>query len=85
MERQIVLNGRVLTYELSRKRVRNINLRISPDGVIKVSCPGRTTIAEVENFMRSETDFIFRDALTAITDSKMSGEIRRISESKRRW
>lgn len=60
MERQIELNGRVITYELSRKRVKNINLRINPDGVIKVSCPGRTSIAEVENFMRLESDFIFR-------------------------
>ena len=34
---------------------------------------------------RDKTEFILRDCLSSITDSKMSGEIRRIAESKRRW
>ena len=34
---------------------------------------------------KSKTEFILRDCLRSITDSKMSGEIRRIAESKRRW
>lgn len=60
MIRQIILDGRPLEYELTRKRVRNINLRINPDGSVKVSCPSRTTVAEVESFLRSESAFIFR-------------------------
>ena len=34
---------------------------------------------------KDKTEFILRDCLSSITDSKMSGEIRRIAESKRRW
>ena len=60
MLRQIVLDGKTLEYELTRKRVRNINLRINPDGSVKVSCPARTSVAEVERFLRSESAFIFR-------------------------
>ena len=60
MLRQIILDGKTLEYELTRKRVRNINLRINPDGSVKVSCPARTSVAEVESFLRSESAFIFR-------------------------
>ena len=41
MERKLVLDGRILTYELERKQVKNINLRIRPDGSIYVSAPRR--------------------------------------------
>ena len=60
MLRQIILDGNTIEYELTRKRVRNINLRINPDGSVKVSCPSRTSIAEVEHFLRMETAFILR-------------------------
>ena len=36
MERQIVLDGQIIVYDLTRKRVKNINLRINPDGTVKV-------------------------------------------------
>lgn len=60
MLRQILIDGQIYVYNLTRKRVKNINLRINPDGTIKVSCPSRTTIGEVENFMRNESAFIRR-------------------------
>ncbi len=67
MLRQIVINGQILVYDLSRKRVKNINLRIGVDGQIKVSCPNRTSIGEVESFLRAESDFIAR-SLSKIND-----------------
>ena len=42
-------------------------------------------ITKKMDLTRDKTEFVLRDGLTAITDSKMSGEIRRITESKRRW
>ena len=60
MLRQIVIDGQIYVYELSRKRVKNINIRINHDGAINVSCPNRTTIGEVEAFMRAESAFIIR-------------------------
>ena len=31
MIKQIVLNGRTISYDLERKNVKNLNLRIKPD------------------------------------------------------
>ena len=42
-------------------------------------------ISKKREMTKDRTDFILRDYLTTLTDSKMSGEIRRIAESKRRW
>ena len=42
-------------------------------------------ITKKRDLTRGKTDFVLRDYLTALTDSKMSGEIRRVAESKRRW
>ena len=60
MLRTITLDGKTIVYELTRKRVRNINLRINPDGSVKVSCPYRVTTDEVERFLRTESSFIFK-------------------------
>lgn len=60
MLRQIIIDGRLVEYELIRKRVKNLNLRINPDGSVKVSCPNRTSIAEVESFMKAESQFIIK-------------------------
>ena len=60
MLRQVILDGKIIEYELTRKRVRNINLRINPDGSVKVSCPARTSVAEVERFLVTESAFILR-------------------------
>lgn len=43
-----------------RKRVRNVNLRVRPDGSVLVSAPPRIPSAEVERFVRSREDWIAR-------------------------
>ena len=58
MIRSIILDGREIRYDFQRKRVKNINLRIKPDMSIYVSAPARTSLAEVESFMRLKRDFI---------------------------
>ena len=60
MRRQIVLKGRIIEYDLSRKRIVNLNLRVTADGQVRVSCPMRTSLAEVESFLETEADFIFK-------------------------
>lgn len=52
-------DGRTLTYELTRKRVKNINFRPKEDGVVYVSANTRATVAEVERFLREHADFFF--------------------------
>ena len=58
MERRIELCGRLVCYELERKRVKNINLRIKPDGSVRVSAPARVPLREIEDFMRRKDAFI---------------------------
>jgi len=60
MLKTILLDGRSLEYEFERKRVRNINLRIRHDGSVYVSCPKYIAVREVEEFLRTKSDFIFR-------------------------
>lgn len=52
-------DGRTLTYELTRKRVKNINFRPKEDGVVYVSANTRATVAEIERFLCDRADFFF--------------------------
>ena len=47
-----------LTYTFERKNIRNINLRIRPDGGVYVSAPEKAEISAVERFLSSKTDYI---------------------------
>lgn len=58
MKRTVLLNGRCVEYELSVKQVKNINLRIKPDGSVCVSANRFVPIHMIENFMISRADFI---------------------------
>ena len=60
MIRKILLNGRELYYDLQRKRVKNMNLRIKPDMTIHVSANSHVSVKVIEEFMRSKADFILR-------------------------
>ena len=51
---------RVLTYELERKAVKNLNLRVRRDGTVHLSIPRRTTIAAVESFLAGHEDWILQ-------------------------
>lgn len=44
-------SGKRLSYELERKAVGNINLRVRPDGSIYVSAPLRTPQESIESFL----------------------------------
>ncbi len=51
-------NGRTICYDLVRKRVKNINLRIRPDGSITVSAGERVPIKRVQEFILSKAEYI---------------------------
>jgi predicted metal-dependent hydrolase len=44
-------DGRKITYELTRKNVRNINMRFGDDGTLKISAPKRVTVTYIENLI----------------------------------
>lgn len=57
-ECHICLAGEELSYELTFKKVKNINLRIRSDGTMAVSAPKYVGKKRVEDFLYSRTDWI---------------------------
>jgi len=58
MLKTIVLEGKAINYELQRKKVKNLNLRIRKDGSIYVSAPKALSMAYIESFLRSNSAYI---------------------------
>ncbi len=58
MLKHITLNGNKVTYDLQRKKVKNINLRIKVDGTVTVSASARVSVKFIEDFLTSKADFI---------------------------
>ena len=56
--RRLLIDSTELTYLLTRKQVKNINLRIRSDGTVAVSAHPRVTIDRIEQFICREADFI---------------------------
>lgn len=60
MMRQVSCEHRVLEYQLTRKSVKNINLRIKPDGRILVSANSRVPLTFLDDFVRKNQEYIIR-------------------------
>ena len=60
MNREIILGDRTIKYDLQYKKVKNINLRIKPDGSINVSANKRVPQKVIDEFIISKADFILR-------------------------
>ena len=58
MKKELILNGRAVPYELERKRIKNLNLRIKPDGSVHISAPRLMPAGFIESFLLSKADFI---------------------------
>lgn len=48
-----------LTYLLERKMVKNINVRIKPEGIVQVSANEKVPIEVIEDFLKQKQDYIF--------------------------
>lgn len=59
MKRTIAVQGRELTYVLTGKKVKNINLRVKPGGEVTVSAPRRMSGAQVDELVRERAAWIF--------------------------
>ncbi len=57
--RSVLCGEREIGYLLARKSVKNINLRIKPDGMVLISANRRVSVGFIENFIKSRQDFIF--------------------------
>lgn len=56
--KSIVLSGKEIEYNLERKPVKNINLRIKSDGSVNVSANRFVPVEKIEKFMISKSEFI---------------------------
>lgn len=57
--RTLICGGRPISYVLTRKSVKNVNLRIKPDGIVYISASRRVPLKFIEEFIREKSDFIF--------------------------
>lgn len=58
MLRHISLQGKKFPYTLTRKQVKNINLRIKPSGEIAVSAAKSVPLSVIEDFLQRKADWI---------------------------
>lgn len=68
---------RPLTFELERKAVKNINLRVRRDGTVHLSVPKSTTIAAAETFLRDHESWV----LAALSRMKKRAEAHPAAEA----
>ncbi|WP_202614993.1 YgjP-like metallopeptidase domain-containing protein [Anaerotruncus rubiinfantis] len=47
-----------ITYELTYKRVKNLNLRVTGEGEVRVSAPKRAPAGEIDRFVASRAAWI---------------------------
>lgn len=60
MIRSILLDGKKVQYNLERKQVKNINLRIKPDGTVYVSANHTVSTETIEKFLTDKSEFILK-------------------------
>ena len=59
-ERTVCAGGENIKYILERKQVKNINLRVRPDGSVKVSASPRVDTSYIDDFVLSKVEFILK-------------------------
>lgn len=55
-------DGSEISYELTRKPVKNVNLRVKEDGTLRISANSRVSVRHIEEFIISQQAFIIRAA-----------------------
>ncbi|MCH5298266.1 MAG: M48 family metallopeptidase [Ruminococcus sp.] len=58
MVREVNYKGTIIKYDLQRKRVKNINLRVKPDLTVLVSANSRVGVKYIDDFVLRKSDFI---------------------------
>ena len=60
MIKELKIANKIIKYELTRKRVKNINVRIKPDGMVYVSASKTVPLSTIEGFLLEKADVILR-------------------------
>ncbi|MCM1329272.1 MAG: M48 family metallopeptidase [Ruminococcus sp.] len=78
--RKLTVDGKEIIWQLSRKKVKNVNMRVKPDGTVSISAPNRVPIGFIEDFIRQKSDFIF-SALERFSSLPPEPELPKIGET----
>ena len=70
----ILLSEQPIRYELCRKQVKNLNLRVRRDGSVFVSASPRVPISQIEAFLQSKSRWILRAVEMAKQACNSKGE-----------
>ena len=81
MKKTVIYNGKIIEYELTYKNVKNINLRIKPDGSINVSANRWIGQRTIDDFIVSKGDFIF-DALKKYSERSATPSVPYFTEEE---
>ncbi len=79
---QIEINGTVYPVEITYKRIRNMYLRVTPDGILHVSCSRTTSKKKIELFIQSKAQWIER---TLGKVQKRAGHIQTGTQGTATW
>ena len=60
MIKTVNVDGRIIEYEIVRKKVKNINMRITADSPVRVTASQRVSVSEIERALRNKAQFIFK-------------------------
>lgn len=81
-QKSILLGGRSIPYELERKSVKNINLRIRSDGTIHVSASSRHTMKQIEALFLTNERMILQSLEKAERLKQKASDIEMMSRAK---
>ena len=62
---EINVNGRLTQVHVERKRIRNMYLRVNPDGSLRISCAKSVSEARIRQFIQSKENWIAK-ALSSV-------------------
>lgn len=85
LEKTIELCGRKVCYQLQRKNVKNVNLRIRGDGSVAVSANNRVPVYIIESFIISKGDYIISAMERAAERQKMQTQMHSYEPGQRLW
>ncbi len=74
-------DGREIRYELTRKHVKNVNMRIKEDGTVHVSANTRVSVKRIEEILTERADYIL-NAAKRLQEREQRSEI---TSDKMRW
>lgn len=76
-ERQVSCENGIITYFLTRKPVKNVNLRIKPDGRVLVSANHRVPLSFIDGFIKEKQEFILSALARYEEKRKLAQEVSR--------